>query len=186
MTGRAPAATSFLDAEPTLRIWVDGKPYDLTADTPRLFTDLATGSPELVMLGLIGDGPQGSAYVEHLYGTRSEFDLGDSHAVADAVVQHFTGIPMQGAVGLAYLLAQEWLLVSGYFTRHGVDLMALSPRRLTAALYAFVVEHRFGGKTEDADALLFASTPGAAAVTHDGGAGFMDALGMAGQFPGVG
>lgn len=186
-----PATLSWQAVDPTaVRVWVDGLPFDVVADTPALLTALASRNLHDLLPGLLPDEAQKLAWLDHLFDPRTGFDLPDALAVADAVVTYLTGLPLPAAVALAGDLGEGWLLVRGFHAGRGVDLLALSPRALFATVYAFVVEHRFDGNAADANVVLFparapATAVAAAAAEHDGGQGFLAAMAAAGALPGI-
>lgn len=168
-------------------VWVDGLRFDVRTTPAVLLAACATGRLSDVMPGCLDD-EQRRAWALHLIAHDTPFDLHDAEAVAAAVVEDLTGVPVGTAVALADWLTREWLLIDGYHCGRGVDLLVMPPRRLFATLYAFAVEHRFKDRAE-ADTALFPPPtvrPPTAAERARGGDDFLAAIAMAPNMPGVG
>jgi hypothetical protein len=166
---------------------VDGLRFVVRTTLPVLLEACSSGRLSDILPGCLDvDGQR--QWALHLIAHDSPFDLHDANAVAAAVVEDLTGVPAETAVALAAWLTREWLLIDGYHSGRGVDLLTMPPRRLFATLYAFAVEHRFKDRDE-ADQALFPPPvlrPPTQAEQQRGGNDFLAALAMAGSMPGVG
>lgn len=179
-----PPTREFTPDDPTsVQVWVDGLRFDVEVTTASLLTALAAGGLHSVLPGLLPPEQQ-TAWLVHLYDSRTPFDLPDAQAVTAAVVEYLTGVPHTTAVAIGQWAADEWLLLRGYHRARGVELLALSPRELIGVLYAFILEHRFEGDAAKANAVLFPAVK-AARPASDGGAGFLAAMQSTRSLPGV-
>lgn len=167
------------------QVWVDGHLYEVTTTTTALLDALAAGDLSAVIPGMVGED-QAIRWLTALFDPAAPFDLPDARAVNEAVIADLTGLPAATAASLARWLTDDWLLLDGYHLRYGTDLLTLAPRRLFAALYAFLVEHRFETRAE-ADQALFPPVLAAPTVadTQSDAANFEAAMLMAGTLPGT-
>lgn len=165
-------------SEPTL-VLVDGIQFEIPpVGTPILFGHLSTGALGQIIPGLLPES-QMHQWAGHLLAPGSGFDMADATAIAEAVTEHITGVPAQTAVAMAAWVTADWLLVDGYFLGRGVDLLALPPRRAFAALYAFLVEHRFETRDEADRALFTTARPPTQAELDRDGENFLAAMAIA-------
>lgn len=181
-----PARWDRLAADPlTSRVWVDGHLYEVTTTTTALLSALEAGELSAIIPGMVPE-EQAAVWLTALFDPDGPFDLADARAVNEAVITDLTGLPATTAITLAGWLTTDWLLLDGYHLRYGTDLLTLAPRRLFAALYAFLAEHRYETR-EEADRVLFPPVLSAptAAETRADAANFEAALAMAGTLPGT-
>lgn len=139
-------------------VWADGRRYTLTCPpTAELLDVLGGGRLGELLPGRLPTGQTVPWYL-HLLSPAEPLDMDDAAAIALAAAGEWTAMPGERALAIAGWAAAEWQLIDGHHLGRGVDLLQMTPARLFAALWAWLIEHRFAGKTADAEAALTPAT----------------------------